>query len=599
MPDEIAEQLDLLRNAIRSHAAGPKGGAESVAAFRGLAESHPLCVEVAFANAVMDFFSYGLKAGMQRISGVLADIDKYYSVSCFDVLQATSLRTLVGDRVGLAPKEYIEFLFAAYFVREIFAKDEFFYSWIDSEWKKRALKRQYNELYQLRNMVWSLTRGLVGKAKHNDILAKVDLMDSAIVDLLRSKLGSRERKKRNAVINNIAICCGLLKHDYRSLHAALVFDYARNLVKSYPDVTVSIVVTNEMPFQWVGHKFWMGQISDSFREGLRAEADRLIEPELRSRVRFVDMPLGNGSWQDLWQPIKYLLDLDPDVLMFYGAKFYNESWFVRKALFDHYPTVYFFSQMNNVVDQQNDIYLVRNNYRLSGAYDPSRTLLAPPAVRADILTGKKGPAIEYSAADVKQSPGEVTIVTALAGTRMATLFSRYSPSTRKQMMSLLDIPGVRWIWVGPADPSEVLKVDALFREKHAEGKLEIRKFEPHLDALFGKCDLMLHLPRFTGGGGGLMLALRAELPVLCFNNTDSSAYVLPECVFDSGDEAAYFSCAENFIRSPELLPELGERAAAHYAKYDVEGLARLTYGGLQKAVGFFNDRVVVSASKGS
>lgn len=595
MHDELAERLDSLRSTIGEQICHPKGGAETVISIRRLAKTHPLCVEIAFSNAVLDFFIFGFSAGLRSISQVLSSVDKYYSASHFDGIQVTALREMVARRVELKSSEYVEFLFCAYYVRELFVKDDFLYVWIDSEWKKRRKLKQYNELFQLRNMVWSLTRGLASKSRRSSILKTVEAIDNAIVDLLRDKLGTLEKRKRCAELSSVAICCGLLKHDYRSLHATLVFDYARNLLKTFPGLSVSIIVTNEMPFEWAGHRFWMGQMSADFEDGLLTEANRLIEPELRERFRFANMPLANGSWQDLWKPIQWLLDFDPDVLMFYGEKFYNESWFVRKALFNHYPTAYFFSQMNNVVDNENDIYLVRNSHPLRGTYDASRAVVAPPAVRVDAL--EDGSQFEYSAMEIKRDPEEVTVVTALAGTRMARIFARYDASVRGEMMSLLDVPGVRWIWLGPVDPAEVLKVDPRFASKHAEGKLEIRRFEPHLAALFDKCDLMLHLPRFTGGGGGIMLALKQELPVLCFSNTDSSAYVLPECVFDWRDEAGYFRQARRLVGAPALLPELGRRSAAHYATYNVNGLARLTYGGLQRAARSFNGRISSSVEQ--
>jgi hypothetical protein len=564
----------------------------AIAMFREQERTHPLCIELAFSNAVIAFFSSGFGAGMTKASAILKDVDKYYSVRCFDILQVTALRALVERPVKLSPREYVEFLFLIYFVREKFQNDNLLYDWIDSEWRKRESSLQYNELFLLRNMVWSLTRGLVGKYRRDGIEKRVSAMDASIVRILRVKFSSLPTRNKGSSIAKIAICCGLMKHDYRSLHAALVFDYARNLAKVYPELTVSIVVTNEMPFRWAGHAFWMNQLSDTFAQDLQAEMNRLIEADLRERIEFIYMPLANGSWQDLGAAVQTLVDINPDVLMFYGAKFYNESWFVRKALFGHYPVAYFFSQMNNEVDEENDVYLVRNDHRLLGAYDPSRTFLAPPAVRADVvMRAEERTSSGHAAGNVKRKGGEVIIVTALAGTRMASYFARYEPSVRKEMMSLLDVPGVRWIWVGPVDPEKVLQVDPDFRAKHAEGKLEIRKFEPNLEALFDECDLMLHLPRFTGGGGGLILALMRKLPILCFRNTDSSTYVLPECVFAPGEEAKYFRRAQELVRAPDLLPELGRRAASYYAKHDVDSLARLTYQGLQRAVQSFNKRV--------
>lgn len=591
MADNIAELLSSVRARIHEQMAPGSRFGVAITMFQEQERAHPLCIELAFSNAVIAFFGSGFSAGMGRASAILKDIDKYYSVGCFDVLQITALRALVEKPVKLSPKDYVEFLFLIYFIREKFQNDNLLYDWIDSEWRKRESSLQYNELFLLRNMVWSLTRGLVGKYRRDSIDKKVSAMDASIVRILRARLSSLPARRRGNSITKVAICCGLMKHDYRSLHAALIFDYARNLAKVYPELTVSIVVTNEMPFKWAGHAFWMNQLSEAFAQGLQEEMNRLIEADIRERVDFIYMPLANGSCQDLGTAVQTLVDIDPDVLMFYGAKFYNESWFVRKALFDHYPVAYFFSQMNNEVDEENDVYLVRNDHRLLGTYDPSRTFLAPPAVRASIVMKAKEAPHERAAGSVSRKNGVVTIVTALAGTRMASYFSRYEPSVRKEMMSLLDLPGVRWIWVGPVDPEKVLQVDPLFRAKHAEGKLEIRKFEPNLEALFDECDLMLHLPRFTGGGGGLILALMRKLPILCFRNTDSSTYVLPECVFAPGEDVKYFRRARELVQAPDMLPELGRRAADYYAKHDVDSLAKLTYQGLQRAVESFNKRV--------
>src|SRR5690606_7505270 len=130
------------------------------------------------------------------------------------------------------------------------------------------------------------------------------------------------------------------------------------------------------------------------------------------------------------------------------------------------------------------------------------------------------------------SPEEVTIVSVLSGVRMKDIFMRYGPVLRGRIMDILDAPKARWILVGPEDPRAVIDVDPRFRKLHEAGKLDVVRFDKNLAAFYEHCDLFLHLPLFTGGAGGLFMAVMAGLPALCFSNTDAATCIDSDFVFE-------------------------------------------------------------------
>ena len=118
MADNIAELLSSVSARIREQMAPGSRPGVAVTMFQEQERAHPLCIELAFSNAVIAFFLSGFGAGMGKASAILKDIDKYYSVRCFDVLQVTALRALVEKPVKLSSRDYVEFLFLIYFIRE-------------------------------------------------------------------------------------------------------------------------------------------------------------------------------------------------------------------------------------------------------------------------------------------------------------------------------------------------------------------------------------------------------------------------------------------------------------------------------------------------
>ena len=305
------------------------------------------------------------------------------------------------------------------------------------------------------------------------------------------------------------------------------------------------------------------------------------------KVKFVSYPLLNNFCQKLSYIVDKIIEINPDAIIYLGCKGANESFFVRRGLFDFFPTLYLFSQMIIKVDQYNDIYLARNNHDLVGSYDKSKVRVTPYPIKFNKSDSDN---FVYDVSYVKKSPNEITLVSVLNGARMGNYFSSYSSKTRLLMMNLLKIENTRWFWIGPSNKDKVLSIDPTFTNMYQQGKLEIIQFEENLRAFYHHCDLFLHLPRFTGGGGGLSIALLEGLPVLCFENTDPSHNVAKEYRFQSDDIEKFFQTAEFLILNQESRKTAAINCRNYYENLHIQDRAGLIYQALLDAQNYYNIR---------
>jgi hypothetical protein len=137
----------------------------------------------------------------------------------------------------------------------------------------------------------------------------------------------------------------------------------------------------------------------------------------------------------------------------------------------------------------------------------------------------------------------------------------------------------------------MLSIDPAFRSKAEQGQLQVIAFDENLSAFFAHCDLFLHLPGFTGGAGGLFMALMAGVPSLCFRNTDAASRVEPGCVFDVNDLDGFMASAKALIDSPGRRKTTGEACERYFNNVGVPELAGLTHDALVEAIEIFNQRV--------
>ncbi len=591
--DSIQILRTELRGQIQSALMASIDHRKSIEKLEDLFRMHPDCAELALFNAVKIFYLSGGPAGICAIKAVLERSDALYSVGCLDEIKLASIREMANGKSTLSARDFSNFIFLFHLVGCHFGRQSKMLGWLKSEFSKRHKQDSYQEMFYLRNLLYSLQFISPDKGFYLEtIRAEIEKFDKRIIQTLRELTNNYLPRKRRA-LSRIVICSGLMKHGATSMHARLVMDYARNLAAYNHDIKILILVTNELPFLTPSFSFAMGRAASDFGEKLeRLHAD-IVSPDLADRVSFEFMPLHEADFQDILKPIERVIEFDPDVMMHYGEKFHNESFFLRRVLFDRVPTAYFFTQMINRVDQYNDIYLARNDYPLVGVYEKSKVRIAPPPVRSaemsSIAVGKR--AVDFPA-EVRSSAEDVILISALAGDRMERKFRAYSQETRNRMMDLLERDGVKWIWVGPADEKSLLGVDARFIRMHQMGRLEVRKFEKNLMGLMQRCDIFLHLPAFTGGGGGMSIALREALPVLCFENTDAAVKVYPEFVFSTGDQSGFFERATKLIESAEDRKVSGRKCLEFYqSTSDLESLVEASYSGLRDAISAFNVRL--------
>lgn len=544
--------------------------------------------------SVLNFYESDPELGIVQASALAKRHAELYSIGLLPFISLKRIRSWTATPSRPRRSQYTRFLFSLKYIRHQLDHEYSIFDWIDYEWKKLSGIGKYDELFMLRNMTWSLGQGLLNQPGISTLARKkIDAIDLSIIKLLKKKTGGMQPRPR-AGLKRIAICAGLLRHSKQGMHARLVLEYARNLAATYPDLQILVLVTNEIPFKGPLQSFSMHRMTPTYRAGLDKLAKRILG-EVACRVEFQDLELANADWQDLYEPMKVLMNFDPDVIMHFGSKMRNESFIVRRALYRLYPTAYFFSQMTNLVDRYNDIYLARNSHPLCGDYDVSRVRVAPPPLRAEIILHEsEGKLSRYKAGHVKKSLEEVTIVSVLSGTRMRDIFVRYGPVLRGRIMDILDAPTARWILVGPEDPQAVLEVDPRFRKLHEEGKLDVISFDENLSAFYEHCDLFLHLPLFTGGAGGLFMAVMAGLPALCFSNTDAATRIDPEFVFEVEDIEGFLESARKLIESAELRKKKGAACRNYFHDVGVQELSVLTYSALNEAVATFNRRIDIS-----
>lgn len=418
----------------------------------------------------------------------------------------------------------------------------------------------------------------------------LDSLESKIINEVNSYAFLNTNKQKKSEIKKVAICCGVLRHGKTLNHARLIFEFAKNLSLIAPNLQLYIVNTNEVPyfnpFKTTPSRH-IDFVEKEYLINLEQFAKDILGDLFELKVKFVSYPLLNNFCQKLSYIVDKIIEINPDAIIYLGCKGANESFFVRRGLFDFFPTLYLFSQMIIKVDQYNDIYLARNNHDLVGSYDKSKVRVTPYPIKFNKSDSDN---FVYDVSYVKKSPNEITLVSVLNGARMGNYFSSYSSKTRLLMMNLLKIENTRWFWIGPSNKDKVLSIDPTFTNMYQQGKLEIIQFEENLRAFYHHCDLFLHLPRFTGGGGGLSIALLEGLPVLCFENTDPSHNVAKEYRFQSDDIEKFFQTAEFLILNQESRKTAAINCRNYYENLHIQDRAGLIYQALLDAQNYYNIR---------
>src|SRR5690606_34719474 len=150
------------------------------------------------------------------------------------------------------------------------------------------------------------------------------------------------------------ICLDILKVSAVHTHSRVVFTMCRNLLRHDPGLEIHLVITNER------FAVTTPVLASSFNPLRDDEVIALARSALGEFYdrRFHMQFHRDAGLEGVVRSCKAIVALQPDLLMYGGGHrglFSNESRLVRHALYDLFPTAFFYIQSNNEVDEKNDM----------------------------------------------------------------------------------------------------------------------------------------------------------------------------------------------------------------------------------------------------
>lgn len=504
------------------------------------------------------------------------------SVIYSDKLLARSLKGVVKNRL-IEQYEYTVFCFVCYFKIFRYEPKDFDvpFVWLAYEIDKLITKKDIDGLFFINRLLMAYP--LLLEKLDKSILAKIE----------RSIIYNASKKSRltsNVLFTkktlHVCICAGLVQHSFKALHLRMLINYASALLTYNDNIKVTIINTNEIPFQLLDNSFCGYRAKEDYLLAL----DKFVLPLLDlfpGRFEFINKRPSGIFFQKISELIDVINDIEPDIFMHFGSKNHNEAWFVRRIFYYFRPSVYFFSQMTNAVDEFNDAYFARTTEKIRGPHDPGKVVFAPNPIGQISLEEIE---ILHKYEDVKRE-NEFKIVSVLGGNRMIGYFKKYSENMFSRIFKLLSIENVTWTFIGITDIELLFDVHPMFKDLYKCGKINIIGVERNLLSYLTFCDLFLHLPLFTGGSGGVAMAKRVGLPILCFTNSDASVSLPKNSVFDKECIMEYFDYAEKLINDKDERLNLSNACREKYLfNPNVERVDNIMKG-FEMAINNFNKRI--------
>lgn len=333
-------------------------------------------------------------------------------------------------------------------------------------------------------------------------------------------------------------------------HLFVVAGFIEAIAYSYTNFSAMLLIANDDNFlaKLSSTSDWNKKYTNKNYE---ASLKKLITEILGLEIaKNVTVKVVDNKSASLHKSKKLIDAYKPNILFYWGGLF--RCPVLRRITYRHYPIGLCFFNIKNQVDKFADIYITRDiNQKVLGPHDPQKCAYQPLVIK---LFEEKH---NYPADYVKKSADELIITTVIRGERLAETFKAYTKSRFDYLYNIFNVhKNVRWIFIGPNTPSEVISCDPRFSELVDQNRIEIIKFEEHLRAFFRHCDLYVHLPDIVGGAGGVAMARAESVATLCYIGSDSCDAQLPEAIYR--DDKALFSAISFYINNESERLALGK-----------------------------------------
>jgi len=218
----------------------------------------------------------------------------------------------------------------------------------------------------------------------------------------------------------------------------------------------------------------------------------------------------------------------PDITFFWGGIHNCEK--LKRVIYGNYPVVFCFFNNKNRVNRLADIYLARvRDQVIYGPHQESKVAYQPFAVYVP------DDGFNYPMDHIVRKVNDVILITVISQDRLFLALQGYRKETLDYFFSAFNRnENIRWIFVVGSNgrSSDIAKIDPRFEFLIKNGRIMIHdEWEPHLRALYRLCDLYVHLPGLTGGGGGVSMARAEALATLCFNGSDACNVQWPGAIY--------------------------------------------------------------------
>lgn len=356
----------------------------------------------------------------------------------------------------------------------------------------------------------------------------IDLVRTYVQDALKADgVSLNATRPKDGKPLKIAICLDVLKISASHTEADVIFAICRNLIKLDERIETHVIVTNErftVTTPVISHHF------NPNRNDLMHEAAQQALPEFYGK-RFFMHGLKCIGLEGVIDTCKDILKIGPDVVLYGGGHkgmFSNESRVIRHCLYDCLPTAFFYTQVDNEVDDKNDMIIPFGPHAILGDKGNAHVRPQPyPTIGADSFV-KEVP-VDFTKMEKK------IIVSAITGGRMDALISKMSDADMKSIFSILDrVPGAVWHLFGSRDPKILIKNNPMIARRVKAKQMVIHPVVPieEFTKFINNTSLFFHLPGITGGSGGATVARQAGIPIVTFKHSEVSGRQPATTVFD-------------------------------------------------------------------
>lgn len=481
--------------------------------------------------------------------------------------------------------EYSVFCYIYYFkiLNYNFIEKDVPVKWMKKEIDKCILKKDINVLFFFDRI---LTTEQFNTIDSQIIDIKLKLKKSLVnigINQLQSLSDFHINKNKN---KKICIVAGLFQHSPKALHAQLVKNYAESLLDHDKECQVVVVNTNEIPFKILDFNFKYFRMEEKILKVI----DELYFPMTKkysNRFEFFNLRPKLEYHQDMSYVIKVISQINPDILMFYGSPEHNESYLIRKIFYNYRPTIYFFSQLNNRVDEDNDIYFARSKSPLVGKYDRNKVIYAPNPIGKDYSNEIHE---QYIIAKPKNND-DVYLISVLSGDRLYHSIKNIPSEYLQKIFDILEKGNIKWFFVGVENKDLFYELDGRFKAFEEKSKIIFIKMEKNLLGLLELCDIFVHFPNITGGGGGVTMAVAKKLVVLNSYYNDGAVSLPENLLFDKNDFEGFFNLLMNVIVDSSIRNKLKKLCYQHYLNRDQRERMKNIFNGFDLAIDNFNKRI--------